>query len=178
MEDMYLEIDRRHSYERGKYLKLVVDSVKNDSEFIYTMLCDRVAKRFEIDNYASCISDIIKHYVENVDMDFNEWLYCDDAPLIVPLHKIVGLFPEFANLGKSKYEIVNIANKMYGLDMHIDYDCCGDSYVYAYSFNFNSFTPICVDDVSDIKKEIEFCEKYGIDHKELDEKIGKLMELI
>ncbi len=175
---MYLEIDRRYSYERGKYLKLVVDSVKNDSEFIYTMLCDRVAKRFEIDNYASCISDIIKHYVENVSMDFNEWLYCDDAPLIIRLSAIKGMFPEFAQLGKSDYEIVNIANKMYGLDLHIDYDCCGDSYVYAFSFNFDSFTPLCVGDISDIKKEMEFCEKYGIEHAKLDEKVSKLLELI
>ena len=178
MEDMYLKIDRIMASERASFIKLVVDSVKNDGEFIYSMLCDRVAKRFEIDNYASCIPKIIGYYTECVSMDFNEWLYCDDAPLIIPLSKISELFPEFANLGKSEYEIVTIASKMYGLELNIDYDCCGESYVYAYSFNFNKFSPICVDEILDIKKEIEFCDKYGIDHTELDEKIGKLKELI
>ena len=45
-------------------------------------------------------------------------------------------------------------------------------YVYSYSFDFNSFTPISMDEVKEIKAEIKFCEKYGLDHNELDEKLS------
>lgn len=167
------ESEDRESLRREKFFKLVSDTVGFDGELIYKLLCYRVDKRFKlIDSYAPTYK-IVNHYIENgIDMPFEEWLYCADAPFIVALYNIGRIFPEFKGIAKSDYQIVSLANKIYGLDLHIEYDCCATEYVYAYSFNFNSFTPIDVDDILSTKKEIEFCEKYGIEHKELDEKLS------
>ena len=188
MDDIELclkQYEDRESLRREKFFKLVSDSVGFDGELIYRLLCDRVDKRFKlVDSYAPTYK-IVNHYIQKgIDMPFEEWLYCEDAPFIVSLYNIGRIFPEFKGIAESDYQIVSLANNVYGLDLQIEYDCCATNYVYAYSLNFNSFTPIDADEILSIKKEIEFCDKYGIEHKELDEKLSsfgidveKLMEV-
>ena len=157
-----MEYEKRHRLEREYTLKNISDSIKGDHELIYTMLCDTIAKRYEVDNYAP-VYKIIKYFTDNVDMKLMDWLYSDNAPLIIPTHKIGKVFPEFKEIAKNDYKIVELANKVYNLDLQIDYDCCTGGHVYAYEFNFNSFTPINISKLKEMKQELEFCKKYGIE---------------
>ena len=50
-------------------------------------------------------------------------------------------------------------------------DYMGSDYIYSLSFDFNSFTPLPVDDVVELTREIEFCKKYNIDSDELTDKM-------
>lgn len=157
-----MEYEKMRKAEREYKLKVIADSIKGDYELIYTMLCKAIAERYDVDEYAP-VYELIKHYMENVDMKLMDWLYSDKAPLLVPTHKIGKVFPEFKGIAKNDFEIVKLANKVYNLDLQVDYDCCTGGYVYALEFDFNSFTPIDIQKLKDLKMELEICRKYGVE---------------
>ena len=100
-----------------------------------------------------------------------EWLTKDDAPLNRPASHLKTIFPELTFITENKYKLVELANKIYGLDLEVSVDYLGSAYIYSLSFDFNSFTPLPVDDVVELVREIEFCKKYNIDSDELTDKI-------
>ena len=62
----------------------------------------------------------------------------------------------------------NVAFNDHYLDL--DYDWVDEDYMYSFSFDFNSFTPLNIDEVRKLKLEIDFCKKYGIDYSDLEKK--------
>lgn len=170
--------EQMRNYEREQYVKLIADTFSSDGELIFEMVVEKIAKRFGVDRYAP-IGALIDHYIENVDMPLNEWLYCDNAPLIIGLDDIGKIFYEFKGIAENDFKIVELANKTYGLDLHIDYNYGSPSYVYALEFDFNSFTPIDVKRLYNLKKELEFCEKYGAEPKfSLTAEEERIMEML
>ena len=111
---------------------------------------------------------MVEHFVENVDETFDEWVNRNDAPFIRPIFDAKKIFPEFKDIAKDNYEIIKLANKIYNLDL--DYDWVDEDYMYSFSFDFNSFTPLNIDEVRKLKLEIDFCKKYGIDYSDLEKK--------
>lgn len=143
----------------------------NDGELIYRAAAFFIAKRFdvEIPSYGDMngsVYHILNYYVENVDEDFETWLNKEDGPMIRPMRQLRKIFPEFSFI-KSDSEILDTANRIYGLDL--DYI---DDYFFSLSFDFNSFTPINVKEVHDIKKDIDVLKKYGHPTDELEEKLN------
>lgn len=143
----------------------------NDGELIYRAAAFFVAKRFgvEIPSYGDMdgsVYHILNHYIENVDEDFETWLNKEDGPMIRPMKQLRKIFPEFSFM-ETDSEILDAANKIYGLDL--DYI---EDYFFSLSFDFNSFTPINVKEVHDIKKDIEVLKKYGHPTDELEEKLN------
>ena len=47
-----------------------------------------------------------------------------------------------------------------------------ESYVYAYSLDLDSFVPIDLEKVKELKQEIDFCRKYGLETDELEDKLS------
>lgn len=77
---------------------------------------------------------IVEHFINNrkkYDCSFVEWLNSDNGPICK--YSIKGLFPELEVLTNDEYEIIEMANENYGLDIHMD--PCGD-FVYAFEFSF------------------------------------------
>lgn len=143
----------------------------NDGELIYRAAAFFVAKRFgvEIPSYGDMdgsVYHILNHYVENVDEDFETWLNKEDGPMIRPMKQLRKIFPEFSFM-ETDSDILDAANTIYSLDL--DYI---EDYFFSLSFDFNSFTPINVKEVHDIKKDIEVLKKYGHPTDELEEKLN------
>ena len=167
--------DRRALKSQMRF-KLIADTMGHDGRLIWELMSLKIAQRFGIDlgnvKYSPC-HKIAYHFIENDDisMDFNEWLYCDDAPFLKPLYKIGEYFPEFKGIARNDKEIVRLANKFYNLDLKVEDDWYTD-YVYSFSLNFNSFTPIKLDEIMEIKEEISFCNKYGLETEELESKLA------
>lgn len=167
----------RRALKNEKFFKLVADTIGHDGRLISELLALKVAERFDINfdgvAYTPCYK-IANHYIMNDDIEigFVEWLYCDDAPFLKPLYRIGKYFPELKPFAKNDREIVRLANKVYGLELKVDDDWYTE-YVYAYGLDFNSFTPVDLEKVNELKREIDFCKKYGLETEELE---GKLSE--
>ena len=152
----------------------------NDGEFIYHLLglalCERFKLKLRYDGEPPYVVwGIVNHYVDNIDMDWVEWLTSDDAPFIRPVGQLKRIFPELAKIYNNETEIVELANKIYGLDLHLDNEGCYHDYpeyVYSLSFDFNSFKPLPIEEIKDIKTEKETLNKYGYDVSELDKKLS------
>ena len=181
MDDFEERLEKRRAienFENEAFFKKVADTIK-DGKLIYKMLCECVRKRFSLDKYAPAYLLVDAYFDEDIEIDFEKWLYCDDAPLIIRLDKFEELFYELKPFCRSEYDIVDIVNKVYNLDFEIcnDYDCC-EIYVYTYSINFNNFKHINKDKAFEIRKEIEFCKKYNINDeklvKELQDSLGNI----
>ena len=170
--------EARRNLKREKHFKLVSDTVGHDGRLLLELLSLKVAQRFNIDlegiQYTPCYK-LANHYILNddINMDFVEWLYCEDAPFLKPLYEIGMFFPEFKGIAKNNHEIVDLANKVYGLDLIIDNDWYTE-FVYCFSINFNKFIPIDFERVSELKQEIGFCRKYGLDYSSLKMEVEKL----
>lgn len=172
-------IKRQHDIKhmkREKYFKQINDNI-TDGSLILKGMSLIVAQRYGISQDLEDISPcwkIAEHYIFNdeIECGFEEWLHSEKAPFLTPLYKIGIYFPEFKKITDDDYRIVELANKYYNLDLVIDDDWYS-GYVYAFSFDFNSFTPINLDEVVELMKEISFCKKYGLETKELE---GKLSE--
>ena len=167
--------DRRALKSQMKF-KLIADTMGHDGRLIWELMSLKVAQRFGIglDNVMHSPCHLIAlHYIESEDigLDFVEWLYCDNAPFLKPLHKIGKYFPELKPFAKDDREIVRLANKVYGLELKVDEDWYTE-YVYAYGLDFNSFTPVNLGEVNELKREIDFCKKYGLETGELEEKLS------
>lgn len=148
-----------------------------DSSLIYQMCALRIMQRFELelrwDNYPPHVCyKILDYYIENVDEDFGEWLYKDDAPLIRPVSDLRKIFPELILYNEiENQEIIDFANTLYNVGLHLDTnDHC--IYIYSYSFDFNSFTPIPIKEIYEIKQEIAILSKYAVDTSALEAKIN------
>lgn len=157
-----------------KFFKLVADTMGHDGRLIMDCLVMKVGERFNIPmdecRDSPCCKIAEYYIVSGISMDFMEWLHCDDAPFVKPLHNIGKYFPEFKAMGKNDDEIVQLANKLYGLDLKIAGDCYNE-YVYSVSLNFNSFVPIDFEEIVLLKREIDFCKSYGIDYDGLEKKL-------
>ena len=176
-ESYIKQSEDRRALKNQKFFKLVSDTIGHDGRLISELMALKVAERFDIDfdgvAYTPCYK-LANHYIMNddIEMGFVEWLYCDDAPFLKPLYRISEYFPEFKEITESDKEIVELANKFYNLDLKIDGEWY-TKYVYSFSLNFNNFTSIKMDEVVELKREISFCKKYGLETEELE---GKLAE--
>lgn len=172
-EEWDRQYEARRRLKRQYHTKLICDTVGHDGELLFEMLTWTVDLRFDLLHYQSTPSyKIVNHYVNSdITMGFREWLYCDDAPFICPLDKIGRYFPEIKSIAKNDYGVVKLANKLYGLDLKVDGDMF-EPFVYAYSLDFNSFVPIKLEEIKDLKQEISFCKKYGLQTQELEDKLS------
>lgn len=167
------EYHKEKELKRQKFFEKCLSKI-TDGELAYDLLRLKLCKRFDIDTDfqpPEVIYIVLNHFVENVDEPFMEWLTKDDAPLIRPASNLKTIFPELTVITENKYKLVELANKIYGLDLEVSVDYLGSAYIYSLSFDFNSFTPLPVDDVVELVREIEFCKKYNIDSDELTDKI-------
>lgn len=172
-EEWENQYEARRRLKRQYHTKLICDTVGHDGELLFELLTMKVNQRFHLEHYQCTPSyKLVNHYVNSdITIGFNEWLYCDYAPFICPLHKIGKYFPEIKSIGKKDYEVVKLANKLYGLDLKLDNDIF-EPFVYAYSLDFNSFVPINLDEIKSLKEEISFCKKYGLETEELEDKLS------
>lgn len=172
-EEYIRKSEDRRELKRQKYFKQIADNVR-DGALILKGMSLIVAQRFGVsadeEEYSPCWR-IAEHYAfsDDIECNFVEWLHCDDAPFLCYLFNIVDYFPEFKGIAKSNKEIVKLANQVYGLDLEIE-DYYHD-YVYSFSLNFNSFVPIDLKKLIDLKQEIDFCRKYGLETEELESKL-------
>lgn len=172
-----LEKYRKEQEEKRLALYDKCASKITDSSLIYQMCALKIMQRFELklrwDNYPPYVCyKILDYYIENVDEDFGEWLYKDDAPLIRPVSDLRKIFPELILYNEIKnQEIIDLANTLYNVGLHLDTnDHC--IYIYSYSFDFNNFTPIPIKEIYEIKQEITILLKYGVDTSALEAKIN------
>ena len=100
-EEQEEKIEKYRKEQEEKRLSLYdkCASKITDSSLIYQMCALRIMQRFELDlrwdNYPPYVCyKILDYYIENVDEDFGEWLYRDDAPLIRPVSDLRKIFPE------------------------------------------------------------------------------------
>lgn len=176
LDEMMDEYERKKEAERQAFLQRCHDKIK-DGRTVYEGLSFIIAHRFRIDEsyhgsgFHDVVYDLLNHYVEEVDEDFSTWLFKDDGPFVRPAREMVKIFPEFKRISNNPRKLVELANELYGLDLkYAPNEYYGD-YVYSYSFDFNSFTPINVDEVVELKQEIATLEKYGNDASELKTKL-------
>lgn len=166
MEERRAEEEKKHE----DFMQKCRDKI-TDGDVIYRALALFIAKRFdvEIPHYRGVdgsVYHILNYYIENVDEDFETWLNKEDAPMIRPISQLRKIFPEF-DFMESEYKILKTVNKVYNLDL--DYT---EEYIYSLSFDFNSFTPIDVSEIHEIKEEIKTLQKYGYPTDELEEKLN------
>ena len=134
-----LNYERYYYIKEYKFNKLVSDTIR-DGGFIYSLLVDYTCKRFDIPvGFApNCVYEIVSYYFnEGVDEDFRKWLNKEDAPFIRKLSEAPKIFPEVASLSNSNYKLIELANKIYNLDLKIDGgDWTPRTYIYSLSFDF------------------------------------------
>ena len=138
------------------------------------MLALYIAKRYDIDTDFTLpepIYIILNHYVENVDENIEEWLHKDNAPLLRNKNEIKKIFPEIAEITDNNRKIVEIANQIYDLDLVYYEDMFEIPYLYSLEFDFNSFTPINIKEIKELKSEIKTLQKYNVDTTELENKL-------
>lgn len=177
--DKYLEQKRQEEEkERKAFMNKCANKIR-DGEFIYHLLGLSLCERFKLDlNYDNeppyVVWGIVNYYVDNIDEEWVDWLSRDDAPIIRPISDLKKIFPELASIAADNNGIIKLAKKLYGLDIKINSGMFGYAqYFYAYSFDFNSFKPLPIDEIKAIKKEKEILIKHGYDVSELDEKLSK-----
>lgn len=177
--DKYLEQKRQEEEEKRKAFMDKCASKIRDGEFIYHLLGLALCERFKLDlTYDNeppyVVWGIVNYYVDNIDEEWVDWLSRDDAPIIRPISHLKKIFPELASIAADNHGIIKLAKKLYGLDIKIDTSMFDYAqYFYAYSFDFNSFKPLPIDEIKAIKKEKEVLIKHGYDVSELDEKLSK-----
>lgn len=163
------EQERQHEYD--VFMKTCKDKITS-GDVIYRALALFIAKRFKVEipeygDMSDAVYRILNHYVEEVDEDFETWLNKDDAPIIREVRELRKIFPEFKFI-KNDHKLVETANKIYGLSLRLDYE---EEYFYSLSFDFNSFTPIQVEEIHEIEEDIKVLKKYGFPTDELEAKL-------
>lgn len=155
------------SFAVDKYFKILNDSF-HDGNLLYHMLAGCVADEFQIDDrngrdIPSVVYGVLNYYLDNeIDMNIHQWLRSDDGPIIKTETEFFRIFPELDSM--SLINAVDVANKIYDLDLQIDYDrcfSCDEPYVYSFSFNYR-IRHIDIKVINELKQEIDFCTKYGI----------------
>ena len=174
MEQVKLEEER----QREKELQLFSNKVRfTDNETLYhaylLLICERFNLLFDY-NIPHVAYLLLDYYIANVSESFMKWLYNTQGPFVRKGDEIKRIFHEipYENLS----DLIDSVNVLYNLDLHIsdEYDCCegyGENYVYSFSFDFNSFTPINVKEIRELKNEIAVLEKYGYNVSSLEDKI-------
>ena len=153
-------IDKCIQYNQDKYFKVLTDTIR-DGELIYDCLVLMVCNVFDIEaRYCepSIAYTIVNYYLDNeIMMNFRQWLYSDNGPIVKKEYEIRKVFPELNHI-ESLEKLIEIANDVYGLDLKIS----GDNQVYSMSFNYD-FDRIDIKTLQDIKIEKQFCDKYNIE---------------
>lgn len=166
------EYQKKKEEKRKQFFKKCSDKIRK-GELIYQALALYIAKRYNIDtNYLpNVIYIILNHYIENIEEDFETWIHKENSPLLRPAEQLPKIFPEIAVITTSEEQIIKIANNLYNLNLkYFNEEFC-ERYVYSLEFDFNSFTPININKVKELKEEIRILKKYGNETKELEEKI-------
>ena len=163
------QAEREDNYNR--FMQTCHDKITS-GDLIYRSLALFIAKRFkvEIPTYGDmdgAVYHILNHYVEEVDEDFETWLTKDDAPLIRNRSELRRIFPEFKFIEDDR-ELVDTVNKFYNLNLELS-----SEYIYSLSFDFNSFVPIEVEEIHEIKEDIKVLKKYGYPTDELEAKLDE-----
>ena len=175
-EEKMEEYRRKREEERLAKLKRLQDKI-TDPQTTYLGLAHIVADRFRItqaypgSGYSDVVYILLNHYTEEVEEDFMTWLYRDDGPFVKSPRELLKIFPEFTTISDNAHEVMKMANSVYGLDLQ--YSSCewhGD-YIYSFQFSYDNFTPINIDEIVEVKREISFCEKYNLDTTALEKKL-------
>lgn len=151
-------------------------SKMDDGKIAYHSFELLLCERFDIEiekllNSPEAIYLVLNHFVENVDEPFYDWVNKNDAPLIRRADELPKIFPEFKCITDKPDKIVELANRIYGLDLKISHEDWYHNYVYSFSFDFNSFTPINLDEIKELKTEIEVLKKHGHPLGDLEDKL-------
>ena len=174
MDDFEREIQKiREEEERERQAFLQKALSKMTGEMAYQSLLMLICKRFKLDKgyYTPEVAYVlVDHFINNVDEPFERWIHKNDSPFVRKLSDAKRIFHEFSFLEDDE-KIVELANKVYNLDLKIDYDEY-HPYMYSLSFDFNSFTPINIDGIKELKAEISVLEKHGIDCTDLYEQLN------
>ena len=168
------EYRKERELERQQFLKKGADKVKDNVKVIYQSLSLYIANRYGVyDSYQLpyVVYIILNHYFENVEEDFEEWLNKENSPLIRRGDEIPKIFPEIAEITENKRKIVEIANTIYGLNLKYYKEPYEVPYLYAFEFDFNSFIPIDIKKIKELKTEINVLKKYDKDTSELEEEL-------
>ena len=154
------------------FMKTCSDKIREGS-VIYRAMALFIAKRYNVKipiygDLDGSVYHILNHYIKNVeDTPIEEWLNTDDAPFIRSRNELRPIFPEF-NFIKDDEKLVKVVNEFYGLDLNLT-----EEYIYSLSLDFNSFTPIDVEEVNILKTDINVLKKYGYPTTELEDKLQK-----
>ena len=175
-EDAMKEFERKEEEKRLAFLKKGANKVRNDDNLIYRLMALHLSQRFELgldwnNEPHNVVYSILNYYIDNIDEPWEEWLNKDDAPIIKPIKKLREYFPELKAICDSDEDIIRIANNIYNLDIKTDYDGFDSQHFYSYSFDFNSFIPINIKEIKELKTEKMVLAKYGHDTSEIDEKL-------
>ena len=169
-EKAMMEIEKEKEEERRVFLQKCLD--KMTGELAYNSFVLLICERFKIES-RYCTPEVAfilaDHFVENVDEPFSKWISKNNAPFVRPISDARKIFHEFDFLTGDE-EIIDLANKMYGLDLKTTYE--GD-YMYSFSFDFNSFTPIDITGVRELKNEIKILEKHNVACDDLKTKLSE-----
>ena len=173
IEKAMMEYQLKKEEKRKQFLQKGLD--KMTGELAYQSFALLICNRFELDRryHGICgLPDVAyifaEHFIKEVDEPFTEWINKNDAPFIRPLKEARKIFHEFDFL-KDNVEIVELANKLYGLDLEVDYE---EEYMYTFSLDFNSFTPVDITGLKELKEEIRVLEKHGVECDELKEQLA------
>ena len=175
-EDAMKEFERKEEEKRLAFLKKGANKVRNDDNLIYRLMALHLSQRFKLgldwnNEPHNVVYSILNYYIDNIDEPWEEWLNKDDAPIIKPIKKLREYFPELKAICDSDEDIIKIANNIYNLDIKTDYDGFDSQHFYSYSFDFNSFIPINIKEIKELKTEKMVLAKYGHDTSEIDEKL-------
>ena len=177
-EKAMAEYEQKREEERLAFLKNCHEKVTDDG-LVYMGLSFILADRFNIEqpysgaNFPEVVYVLLNYWVEHVDEDFMTWIHKDDGPFVKTPKQILKIFPEFSCITSRVGEVVKLANQLYGLELQYDgSDEYYGSYVYSFSFDFNSFTPINMDEIVELKKEISILQKHDVDTSALEEKLA------
>lgn len=176
IEKAMQEHERKEEEKRLAFLKKGGDKIRDDDNLLYRLMALHLSQRFELgldwnNEPHGVVYSVLNHYIDNVDEPWEEWLNKDDAPIIKPLKSIKVYFPELKEITNNDEEIIKIANNVYNLDIKTDYDGFDSQFFYSYSFDFNSFAPIDIKEIKELKTEKMVLTKYGHDTSEIEKKL-------
>lgn len=176
IEKAMQEYEKKEEEKRLTFLKKGANKIRDDDDLLYRLMALHLSQRFKLglnwnDEPHGVVYSVLNYYIDNVDEPWEEWLNKDNAPIIKPIKEIKKYFPELKKISNNEREIIKIANNIYGLNIETDYDGFDTNHFYAYELDFNSFTPIDIKEVKELKTEKMILAKYGHDTSEIDKKL-------